>query len=451
MKDERKTKKQLVAELEEMRRQRLVEEAAERIREEVLLMRAGDDLLKVNAVLYREMIELGGEVRACGIYFIIEESDRMMGYTAFESPHLHGISWTSPDLTELDSAIVVGTFEYPVSAMPEQVEAWHQEQVWSHPRSPEVAEEAGRVVKEQYGLDRVLPYHAPDLRMCDTFVPFEYGMIWMLSQESSEAYVSTAQRLAGPLSLAYLRTQDFEELEQQNREIQAANRLKSDFLNRMSHDLRTPMNAIKGYVALLLRKTRDALDDRQFGNLEKIKQGSDNMLQLIDYIQELSQIAVQEPEVEVEDVDVPVLIGDCLDSIASSVQPGVEIETDLQSVGSVRTDPGRVRQVLTDILDNAVRFTDSGKITVSVRTVSDRVVVSVADTGVGISEEDLPHIFDEFYQVARQEGMPQDHSGLSMARAKKSMELLGGIIYAESEVGRGTTFNIRMSDFESPL
>ena len=75
----------------------------------------------------------------------------------------------------------------------------------------------------------------------------------------------------------------------------------------------------------------------------------------------------------------------------------------------------------------------------------------MADTGVGISEEELPHIFDEFYQVARQKGMPQDGSGLSMARAKKSIELLGGIISVESETGSGTTFRVRLSDFEAPL
>jgi len=241
VKDERKTKKQLIAELEEIRQQRSVEEACERIREEVLLMHSGDDLMKVNAVLYHEMIKLGVEIKACGIYFIDEESDRWMGYTAFETPHLHGISWTSPTLKELDSGVVVGLWEHSASMAPEQVEGWRQGQAWSQPRNPETAREIGQLVKKQYGLSCVLPFHAPELVMFDTQVSFKYGIIWMLSQEVSDAYVSMAQGFAEPLSLAYTRYLDLQAAEERNRRLaleRAVERVRAEAMAmRQSDDL----------------------------------------------------------------------------------------------------------------------------------------------------------------------------------------------------------------------
>jgi len=237
--DKSKTKAQLIAELEEMRQQRSIDEACERIREEVLLMRSGDDLMKVNAVLYHEMIRLGVETKACGIYFIDEREDRWMGYTAFENPRLHGISWTSSDLRELDSGIVVGTWEHSVSTAPEQLEAWRQGQAWSQPRNPESAREIGQLVKEQYGLSRVLPFHAPELGMFDTQVSFQYGIIWMLSPEASEAYVSIAQGFAAPLSLAYTRYLDLQAAEERNRQLaleRAVERVRAEAMTMRSSD-----------------------------------------------------------------------------------------------------------------------------------------------------------------------------------------------------------------------
>jgi signal transduction histidine kinase len=115
-------------------------------------------------------------------------------------------------------------------------------------------------------------------------VPFAQGTLAMGrpgKEPFPEEDTALLERFTGVFALAYARFLDFQQLEEQNAQIREANRLKSDFLNRMSHDLRTPMNAIKGYVAVLLRKTRDTLEGRQYANLEKIKQSSENMLKRV--------------------------------------------------------------------------------------------------------------------------------------------------------------------------
>ena len=121
----------------------------------------------------------------------------------------------------------------------------------------------------------------------------------------------------------------------------------------------------------------------------------------------------------------------------------------IEVVPSLRTDGEILRKVLMNLLGNAVKFTDSGSITVSVIPVEDQVEISVADTGMGIPSEDLPYIFEEFRQVERQGSTEKEGTGLGLAIARKSLELLGGKISAESEVGKGTTFTLKIKDYPS--
>ena len=147
-------------------------------------------------------------------------------------------------------------------------------------------------------------------------------------------------------------------------------------------------------------------------------------------------------------VDLRQLADECADALASIVKPGVELRRELADVPPVTTDPDRLRQVVMNLLGNAVKFTDQGSIAVSLRRDGNSVELAVADTGQGIPAEDLPHIFDGFRQVER-EGAEQEGTGLGLSIAKKSVELLGGTITATSEVGVGTTFILRVGDCES--
>ena len=134
-------------------------------------------------------------------------------------------------------------------------------------------------------------------------------------------------------------------------------------------------------------------------------------------------------------------------AIEPLIQAEVRLIQDIKAVPSLRTDREILRKVLMNLLGNAVKFTDAGSITVSVKLVGDQVEVSVADTGMGIPSEDLPYIFEEFRQVERQGSTEKEGTGLGLAIASKSVELLGGSIVAESEVGSGTMFTLRITDY----
>jgi signal transduction histidine kinase len=146
-------------------------------------------------------------------------------------------------------------------------------------------------------------------------------------------------------------------------------------------------------------------------------------------------------------MDPCVLADECADALESIVKEGVVLRRDLDDVGEINSDPDRVRQVLMNLLGNATKFTDAGSITLTLRRNGDSSVeISVADTGIGIPPEDLPHIFDEFRQVERQGGDQSEGTGLGLAIARKTVELLGGEISAASEVRSGTTFTVRLED-----
>ncbi|MFP6645212.1 MAG: HAMP domain-containing sensor histidine kinase [Candidatus Latescibacterota bacterium] len=217
----------------------------------------------------------------------------------------------------------------------------------------------------------------------------------------------------------------------------------------MSHDLRTPMNAIIGHTRILLCRSKDALDERSFRNLDNIRVSADNLLILINDILDLSRIEAGRVDISPEDVDLGQLVRDCVTSVRPLVKSDVELLKRVDEA-KVNTDSVRLRRVVMNLLSNAVKFTDQGSITVSLRQDGDGVELAVADTGHGIPAEDLPHIFDEFRQVDR-DGAEKEGTGLGLSIARKSVELLGGTLTAVSEVGVGTTFTVRIGDYPEPM
>ena len=241
--------------------------------------------------------------------------------------------------------------------------------------------------------------------------------------------------------------EQYRQIQEQNVEIQEANRLKSDFLARMSHDLRTPMNAIIGYVRILLRKTRGQLDERQYRNLENVNTSAQNLLALISDILDISRIEAGRQDVRPEEVDVGQLVGECAASVESLAKPGVVVAHDVEPAVSLHTDPDRLRRVLMNLLSNAVKYTEEGSVAISVKPRGEELEIVVTDTGVGIPAADLPHIFDEFRQVERADGPRREGTGLGLAIVKRTLDLLGGSIRAVSEVGRGSTFTVTIGEY----
>ena len=274
------------------------------------------------------------------------------------------------------------------------------------------------------------------------------------TQPLSDNGIPGLERVTEIFTLDYTRRLDFERVEEENRALKEANQRiqegsqhKSEFLSRMSHDLRTPMNAIIGYTHILLRQLKGAVEERQFCNLENIHTSAENLLGLVNEILDLSRIEAGGIELRPEMVDLGRLVGECITSVAPLAKPGVEVVQELGEVTQVNTDSDRIRRVVMNLLGNAVKFTEQGSIRVSLKPVDAGVELSVADTGVGIPSEDLPHIFAEYRQVRRQVGEKFEGTGLGLAIAAKSVELLGGTIWAESQVGRGTTFTLRIGDY----
>ena len=235
------------------------------------------------------------------------------------------------------------------------------------------------------------------------------------------------------------------ELFRVNQELEQATQHKSDFLAKMSHDLRTPMNAIIGYTRILLRRSKDILEERQYRNLENIQVSGNHFLELINDILDLSKIEADRMEVNLQAVELPALVNACVSAVESMVKPGVELRREVEEVEPVQTDPDRLRRVVNNLLSNAVKFTEEGSITVGLRTTDGQIELSVADTGVGIPAEELPGIFEEFRQVGQTGGGKAQGSGLGLAIAKGFAELLGGTISVTSEVGRGTAFTVRLN------
>ncbi len=256
-----------------------------------------------------------------------------------------------------------------------------------------------------------------------------------------------------------------------NQQIRETTQRKSRFLANMSHDLRTPMTAILGFTDLVLLCTEDTLPAQQRDNLTKVKVSADRLLNLINDILDLSKVEAGQLDIQPSTFPVRHLIASCCDALHPLIKPGVTLRYEVSDeVGEAHTDASRLQQILTNLLSNALKFTEQGEVRVSVvrgpssvvrenqamdkvgvggtnpesRTTNhDFLMISVSDTGIGIPADALGYIFEEFRQVP---GSPQKHkgTGLGLAITKKLAELLGGTIGVESEVGRGSAFTVQI-------
>jgi signal transduction histidine kinase len=193
-----------------------------------------------------------------------------------------------------------------------------------------------------------------------------------------------------------------QQLTDANAQLAAASVLKSQFLATMSHELRTPLNSIIGYTELVLEGTYGTLTEIQADRLQKVARNGHNLLSLINDVLDLSKIEAGRLELAI----IPLNIHEIIDNVITSFDPVVQekklaIVRDYADLPRTMADAGRARQIITNLVSNAVKFTTEGAITVRGRTnrAAGMVEISVSDTGIGIDEKDLPYIFDEFRQV----------------------------------------------------
>jgi len=237
-----------------------------------------------------------------------------------------------------------------------------------------------------------------------------------------------------------------EALSQSNEQLGQASRLKSQFLARMSHEFRTPMNAISGFSDLLAEEAEGPLGESYMDYVQHIREGAKHLLSLINDVLDLSKIEAGRLELFCSDLNLADHLAEVLSVIKSL--PGANkllFTSHLPKELCVYADRTRFKQIFYNLLSNAVKFTPEGG-TISIKAVEQRecVAIAVADTGVGIPAEEQRAIFDEFHQVSATTRGVKEGTGLGLAITKLLVELHGGAIRVESEPGKGSRFTVTL-------
>jgi signal transduction histidine kinase len=228
-------------------------------------------------------------------------------------------------------------------------------------------------------------------------------------------------------------------LAERNREVEQATEAKNRFVAKMSHELRTPLNAVIGFSELMHAGRTGPLSKRQREFLGIIRASADHLLTLITEVLDLSKIESGHIRLDPEAVDPVVIASECVSSVRwLAADRRVRLEFEAAAIGPVSLDPARLRQVILNFLSNAIKFTGAGgRVTLTVARDGERLMLAVADTGVGIAPEDRRRIFDEFVQVG---GAAQAGSGLGLAVTRQIVEAQGGEVSVASRLGLGSTF-----------
>jgi signal transduction histidine kinase len=235
---------------------------------------------------------------------------------------------------------------------------------------------------------------------------------------------------------------------------EAANRLKSVFLLNMSHELRTPLNAIIGYSEMVQEEAADLGDITQhfIPDLQKVQGAGKHLLALIDSLLEISKIEAGAMELHLETFDIASMLREVVTAVQASVEEKantLEVRS-ARELGTMRADLSKVRQSLCHLLSNACKFTERGRITLTVSRTSDAlasadwITFRISDTGIGITPEQMAKLFQPFTQADASTTRQYGGAGLGLAITKRFCQMMGGDITVDSEVGKGSTFTIRL-------
>jgi signal transduction histidine kinase len=240
----------------------------------------------------------------------------------------------------------------------------------------------------------------------------------------------------------------FREIADKGKQLEVASRHKSDFLASMSHELRTPLNAILGFNEMILGQVYGEVPQDMQAPLNDIQTSGKHLLRLINNVLDLAKIEAGRMELALSDYSVH----DTVESVRSTLRP-LAAEKGLEFLAAVPLDiplacgdPGRITQCLMNLAGNSLKFTKQGKVEIAVECRGDLLVYKVADTGIGIPPDKLETVFAEFKQTDATIASEYGGTGLGLSISKKFVEMHGGRIWVESELGKGSTFI-----FEIPL
>ena len=236
------------------------------------------------------------------------------------------------------------------------------------------------------------------------------------------------------------------ELEIQKNQLHEACQLKTNFLSNMSHELRTPLNSVIALSGVLNRRLANKVSSEEYSYLEVIERNGKHLLALINDILDISRIEAGKEEVEVSKFSTSELVLDLMSMIEPQAkQKHIELK---QKPGNsniqITSDISKCRHILQNLIGNAVKFTETGSVEIGVVQKREQIEISVTDTGIGISNQSIEHIFDEFRQADASTSRRYGGTGLGLAIAKKYANLLGGTITVESVQAKGSTFTLTL-------
>jgi signal transduction histidine kinase/CheY-like chemotaxis protein/CHASE3 domain sensor protein len=236
------------------------------------------------------------------------------------------------------------------------------------------------------------------------------------------------------------------ELETQKKQLSEATRLKTNFLSNMSHELRTPLNSVIALSGVLNKRLTGKIPDEEYSYLEVIKRNGQHLLALINDILDISRIEAGRQDLEINRFNINELVEDVISMInPQAKQKNIELLfTKSDDNLYVISDTDKCHHIMQNIVGNAVKFTEKGNVTVAAGQTKNNIYITVSDTGIGISEDQIPHIFDEFRQADSTTSRRFGGTGLGLALARKYAGLLGGSVTVKSTIGTGSEFTLTL-------
>jgi len=256
--------------------------------------------------------------------------------------------------------------------------------------------------------------------------------------------IELAETFAAQAVIAIENVRLFTEIQEKSRQLELASQHKSQFLANMSHELRTPLNAILGYTEMMVDGLYGALPEKATGVLDRVQSNGRHLLGLINDVLDLAKIEAGQLAITVE----PYVVTDMVATVLSATESlartkGIGLgSTVAPGLPSGTGDARRLTQVLLNLVGNAIKFTDQGSVEVRAAQAADKFELSVVDTGFGIAPEDQKKIFEEFQQVDNTSTRKKGGTGLGLSISRKIVELHGGAITVDSEIGKGSTFKV---------
>jgi len=275
------------------------------------------------------------------------------------------------------------------------------------------------------------------------------GVLTLTRKEVSpftDKQIELVSTFADQAAIAIENVRLFDEIQDKSRQLAEASKHKSQFLANMSHELRTPLNAILGYTELILDNVYGDTPQKMRETLDRIGRNGRHLLGLINDVLDLSKIEAGQLALAISDYSLRQVVHDvygAVESLASNKHIGLKVDMP-KELPAGRGDERRLTQVLLNLVGNAIKFTDQGEVVISAGAENGSFKVAVRDTGPGISPMDQQKIFEEFQQADNSTTKAKGGTGLGLAIARRIMEMHGGRLWVESEIGAGSTFTFTL-------